>query len=80
MVGDLKITMKCVICNALVIILRYLCNISILEFTTVPQSWIHVQIGFGIVLYNSILFFSVSCEFLPSSQYILLSKLLTKKS
>jgi len=40
----------------------------------VSQSWIsRVQIGFNTVLCNSILFSSVSCEFLPSSRYILIS-------
>jgi len=29
--------------------------------------------GFNIVLYSSTLFFSDSCEFLPSNQYILLN-------
>jgi len=54
--------------------LWYLCSILILEYA-VPQNWIpYVQIGFSMVLYSSILFFNVNCEFLlVVILYILLS-------
>jgi hypothetical protein len=62
--------MECVIYDGiLMIMLRnfdwYLCSI-LLEFAAVPQSWIpYVRIGFSMVLYNSILFSSANCKFLP---------------
>jgi hypothetical protein len=38
----------------------------------VSQNWIpYVQIGFDLVLCNSILSSSVNCEFLPSNQCVL---------
>jgi len=78
----LKVTMEYVICDVAVLIIilrifdRSLCRISTLEFASVLQNWIpYGQISFNIILYSSILFSNLSCEFLPNSQtfYISLS-------
>jgi len=64
----LNITMECIIYDVtnapatkgLIIILRtfysYVCSILILQFESVPQSWIPYVQGFSVVLYNSIFF------------------------